>query len=115
MSAAEVARQLAAAPPPSAPPTATPTPTLTPSPSSAGQARVRRTLATDGGLIVATCSGSLVTIETMSPAQGYTVHERDREPRRQAEAEFRSVSDDQDRVKVEVRCVSGVPTLGVHD
>ncbi|MEU4239623.1 hypothetical protein [Actinoplanes sp. NPDC026619] len=70
------------------------------SPASAVQSFV-----TDGGTVTASCT----EIKTMSPAQGYSVHEQD-----DHEGEFRGIRDNHDRVKVELSCAGGVPNLRVR-
>jgi hypothetical protein len=95
---AEVARE-AAALPAATPPART---SIGPSPSPAGD----RTLLTKAGTVVARCVGSQAEIRSMSPVPGYAVHERQGN-----EGEFRSTSDNHDRVKFSVRCASGRPEL----
>jgi hypothetical protein len=73
-----------------------------------------RTFATRGGTVTARCVGSQVEIVSMSPVQGYAVHERATGPRDDAEGEFRSTGDGHDRVKVDVRCRSGAPVIEVR-
>lgn len=111
---AQVARELA-----SLPSTVPPVPSGSPSrPSprpSASQAAgeapvaVSRTLATRGGTVVARCAGGRPRIVTMSPAPGFSLHEQDG-----VEGEFRSTSDNHDRVKFAIACSGGRPTLVPH-
>lgn len=62
-------------------------------------------LHTRGGTVVADCR----RIISMSPAQGYAVHEQDDD-----EGEFRSVSDNQKRVKIDLAgCAAGLPRFAV--
>jgi hypothetical protein len=128
-----VARALAEAATSPAPPTPTPpatpsstaTPPSTSSPSSPGTAApsasagpdpVRKTFRTTGGTIIAQCVGPRVQVLSMSPAQGYAVHEGiDRELRSSTEVEFRSRGDNDDRVKADLRCSAGAPVLQPHD
>jgi hypothetical protein len=50
----------------------------------------------------------------MSPAQGFTVHERDAGPQGgEAEGEFRGSADDHNRLKVDVTCAGGRPELRI--
>jgi hypothetical protein len=50
-------------------------------------------------------------IVSMTPAQGFEVHERDGD-----EGEFRSTSDNHDRVKIDVSCPgSGRPVVTARD
>jgi hypothetical protein len=108
ISEAEVARQLAdepsAAPPPSSP---------APSAASATPSTaVPRSFTTRGGSVIARCDAGRAVIVSMAPAQGFAVHERDRGPQDdEAEGEFRSTADGNDRIEVEVRCAGGVPAL----
>jgi hypothetical protein len=60
---------------------------------------------TRGGIVTADCDH----IISMSPAQGYGVHEQS-----SREGEFRGVSDNHDRVKVELRCSGGVVDLRIR-
>jgi hypothetical protein len=75
---------------------------------------VVKTFATRAGTITARCAGDLVQVVSMSPAQGYAVHDGVHgELRASAEAEFRGVADDHDRVKARLRCASNVPSVNV--
>jgi hypothetical protein len=74
-----------------------------PSPSSSETASSFRTR---GGTVVADCDG----ISSMSPADGFQVHER-----QSREGEFRSVRDNHDRVKVKLTCVNGIPHVDERD
>jgi len=87
---------------PTAAPT-TPTPATTPTKPTkpAGQS-----FRTRGGVVTADCDG----IIAMAPAQGYGVHEQS-----SREGEFRGVSDNHKRVKVELRCSGGVVDLRIRD
>ncbi|MCW2140894.1 hypothetical protein BXY51_005458 [Actinoplanes cyaneus] len=100
MSEADVEQALGEVPA-TAPPSATPA--GEPSPSAVSREQSFRTR---GGTVVAGCDG----IVSMSPAQGFGVHER-----RQSEGEFRGVRDDHVRVKVELTCVDGVPHIDERD
>lgn len=125
---AEVADLLAAASPsastgtgaaPSASPGDGPSPGTGAGPSAsratvdpATPAGVRKTFPTPGGTVTARCAGGLIQVVSMSPAQGYAVHDGvDRELRGEVEAEFRGTADDHDRVEARLRCVSGVPDI----
>jgi hypothetical protein len=55
--------------------------------------------------------GTQAEIRSMSPVPGYAVHERAQGPQAEAEGEFRSTSDNHDRVKFSVRCADGSPAL----
>jgi hypothetical protein len=118
-----VARELAgaAATPAPSPPSASlpsasrPSPEAAPS-VSAGPDPVRKTFRTSGGTIIARCVGDRVQVLSMSPAQGYAVHDGiGREPRTTVETEFRSRGDNDDRVKADLRCSAGTPVLQPHD
>ncbi|GLY93514.1 hypothetical protein Acsp02_07700 [Actinoplanes sp. NBRC 103695] len=104
----EVARRLAAAPEEST----TPAP---PEPSPRSQ-RDTETKRTPGGTVVADCVDGAPEIVSMSPAQGFNVHEWDRGPQRgdSAEGEFRGQSNNHDRVKVHVRCGGDTPDVEVE-
>lgn len=116
---AEVARELAAQP--SALPTAAPSelpsdagpsgPTPSRSSSTASATPVTRPFATRGGTVVAQCVPGGARIVSMSPAQGFAVHEQTGGARAEAEGEFRGTSDNHDRVKVTVLCAGGRPDL----
>ena len=104
MSQGEVARELAAQP--SSPPSASPSPAATPRPSAEPLSKRTR-----GGTVIARCDGGTPVIVSMTPAQGFEVHERDGD-----EGEFRSTSDNHDRVKIDVSCAgSGKPTVSARD
>lgn len=104
LSAAEAADQLARQP--SAPPASAAT-GARPAPSG-----VTRTFRTRGGTVVGRCAGSRPEIVSMSPGQGFELHEQDRGLQEDdAEGEFRSLSNEDDRFSFEVVCVGGVPSL----
>jgi hypothetical protein len=95
LSQSEVERELAAQP-------ATPSPSRyasqSPSPSAtAGADPVSRR--TRGGTVVARCDDGRARLIQMSPAPGFEVHDRDDD-----EGEFRSVSDNHDRIKISLDC-----------
>ena len=52
--------------------------------------------------MVARCADGAAVIVSMSPAQGFEVHEHDGPQDDGAEGEFRGISDNHDRVKIEV-------------
>lgn len=115
----EVARALAvatassepgtASPPPStgtsAPPSATTDPT---GPAGSGPTVV----SSAGGRVIAECTGALVEVLSWTPAQGYRTKEVERGPAHEVKVEFES--DDGD-VKIELRCVDGVPSAEIDD
>ncbi|MGI5148657.1 septum formation initiator [Plantactinospora sp. CA-294935] len=122
----EVARALAATPPPSAPgavPPGGPTPSggtasVAPTPSAApgspaGADDARRLVSTPGGTVVAECDGRRVWLTAWTPAQGYRVGEVERGPDDDAEVTFHGSGG---RIEVEVECVAGrpVPTWKSH-
>lgn len=77
----------------------------TPAPSETEQAPETHSVSTRGGTVVADCR----RIISMSPAQGFALHDRDDD-----EGEFRSVRDNHLRVRVDLAdCVNGVPHLEV--
>jgi hypothetical protein len=75
------------------------------SPTSPEPTTAKRSFPTRGGTVVATCERIL----TMAPAQGFAIHEQDAR-----EGEFRGVSDNHDRVKVELSCAAGTPQLRIR-
>jgi hypothetical protein len=79
---------------------------MSPEPSATGSAAVSQSFPTRGGTVVASCE----RIETMAPAQGFAIHEQS-----DREGEFRGVSDNHDRVKVELSCANGTPHLRIRD
>ena len=95
------------------PPAATGTgdkPSPKPSPSVS-----TRTFPTRGGTVVGRCVGGRSEIVSMAPNQGFELHEQDRGGQDgDAEGEFRSVSDNHDRVKFEVVCSGGAPSISVR-
>jgi hypothetical protein len=116
LSQSEVERELAEAtqvpsesPPTSLPPTP-PSPTA-PSPTASASASAPRSFSTSGGRVVARCVAGEAVIVSMSPAQGFAVHDGEGG----AEGEFRGISDDHDRVKVDVSCRAGTPDVEVRE
>jgi hypothetical protein len=101
---AEVAREAAALPAPSGRASLGPAPSASTSPSASVTSD--RSIITKGGTVVARCVGGQAEIRLMSPVSGYAVHEREG-----SEGEFRSTSDNHDRVKFRVQCVDGRPEL----
>ncbi|MEN3615149.1 septum formation initiator [Plantactinospora sp. ZYX-F-223] len=122
----EVARALAATPPPSAPgavppggpapsggtASAGPIPSAAPG-SPAGADDARRLVSTPGGTVLAECAGRQVWLTAWTPAQGYRVGEVERGPDDDAEVTFHGSGG---RIEVEVECVAGrpVPTWKSH-
>jgi hypothetical protein len=85
-------------------PTVAPTTPATSAPTKSAKP-VGQSFPTRGGTVVADCDH----IISMSPAQGYGVHEQGTE-----EGEFRGVSDNHKRVKVELSCVGGRVDLRIR-
>jgi hypothetical protein len=117
LSPADVARQLSAAPstPPSPAPVTTgaaapPSSPASTEPSATTGAGSRPAVESRrGNTVVARCAGTQAEILTMTPALGFAVHEKSSGPQHEAEGEFRSSSDNHDRVKVRVTCSDGTP------
>lgn len=111
LSHSEVDRELAARPD-QAPPATSPTPSASVSPSastSAGSGPV--STRTRGGTVIARCVAGQPRVVSMTPAQGYEVHERGDD-----EGEFRGVSDNHDRVKLDLSCgADGRPVVAVTE
>ncbi|RBQ14777.1 hypothetical protein DP939_39075 [Spongiactinospora rosea] len=64
-------------------------------------------ISTEGGTLVARCSGGMVTLGSLTPAQGYAVDDVDAGPVARARAEFETGDTE---IRVEVRCdASGKP------
>ncbi len=84
----------------------TPAPSMpSATPSASGGVADTHSFRTPGGTVVADCRRIL----SMSPAQGFTLHEQDDD-----EGEFRDVRDEHHRVKVDLNdCVDGVPQLEI--
>ncbi|HET6529955.1 MAG TPA: hypothetical protein VFH03_04970 [Actinoplanes sp.] len=104
LSRAEVERELAQA-------TSAPSVPRSPSPSAPASASAPRSFATAGGTVVVRCVAGRAEIVSMSPAQGFEVHDGGDG----AEGEFRGISDDHDRVEVEASCRGGRPALEERD
>lgn len=103
----ELARQLAVSPSASAGVGERPPPSRSPS-----SAATTRTFPTRAGTVVGRCAGTRPEVVSMSPRQGYELHEQDRGLQDDdAEGEFRGQDDRDDRVKFEIVCPGGVPTL----
>lgn len=70
-----------------------------------------RTFTTPAGTVVGRCAGGRPEVVSMSPAQGYSVHDRDTGPQSDdADGEFRSAGGGA-RVEFEIVCAAGVPEL----
>jgi hypothetical protein len=105
LSRSEVERELAGQPTPS------PAQSVPVSPSPSVRKAEPLSKRTRGGTVIARCDGGVPIVVSMTPAQGFEVHERDGD-----EGEFRSTSDNHDRVKIDVSCdASGTPTVSARD
>ncbi|RSM52629.1 hypothetical protein DMB66_39925 [Actinoplanes sp. ATCC 53533] len=103
----ELARQITGSPSASAGTGARPS-----SPPAPATTAATRTFPTRAGTVVGRCAGTRPEVVSMSPRQGYELHEQDRGPQEDdAEGEFRGLGDRADRVKFEIVCPGGVPTL----
>ena len=111
MSQAEVERELAAQPPAS--PSASRCPRRhRPRRRRRRPSRRRVRSPPRAGTVVARCDGGAALIVSMSPAQGFEVHEREDGPQDDgAEGEFRGISDNHDRVKIDVTCADRRPEI----
>jgi hypothetical protein len=68
----------------------------------------QRTITSEGGNVVAECSGTLARIVSTDPADGYTVRKIDPGPATRVRVWFKA----KNQVKVDIHCVGGVPTQG---
>ena len=109
LSAADVDKQLREQPSASAALGGNPSPT-TGSPSPEPTVKEPAVKRTRGGTVVARCVGTRAQIVTMTAAIGFTVHEKEG-----AEGEFRSSSDNHDRVKIRVSCAGGDPSISAEN
>ena len=102
LSQSEVERELAGQPStPSSSPSTSPSPSGSPS-ASTGSGSAPVSERTRGGTVVARCVDGQPRLVSMTPAQGFEVHERGTD-----EGEFRSYRDNHDRVKIDVNCDAG--------
>ncbi|GAA3946952.1 hypothetical protein Aau02nite_78300 [Amorphoplanes auranticolor] len=119
LSAAEVADELArqVAVSPSAAEGSGSRPPATPSASaSASSGPPTLTFPTRAGTVVGRCAGARPEVVSMSPRQGYELHEQDRGLQDDdAEGEFRAQGGGKDRVKFEIVCRAGIPALVADD
>jgi hypothetical protein len=98
-----------AAPPPS--PTAS-APSPSASPRRAGTTRV---MTLSGGVVVARCSGGVVTLESLTPAPGYQVDDAERGPGDRVRVKFESEERHGSKSEIEVRCSGDHPVETVKD
>ena len=114
----EVDRALAAATAPAEPGTASPPPPTATSPPAAtadptGSAGSDPTVVSStGGTVIARCTGSMAEVLAWTPAQGFRTEDDERGPAREVKVEFESDDDD---IRVEVRCVDGLPSAEIDD
>jgi hypothetical protein len=105
----ELARQIDTSPPSPSPSPSPSSPSATagtgdrPSPTASV---ATQSFPTGAGTVIGRCVGGRPELVSMSPRQGYEVHDQD-----DNEGEFRSRGDNHDRVKFEIVCRDGVPTL----
>jgi hypothetical protein len=92
-------------PTPSASRTASSSPQPTHS-TNPGSSASTKSFSTTGGVVAATCRGSVISLESARPADGWTVEVKDRGPER---VEVRFENDAGDRTEVRVSCVHGDP------
>jgi hypothetical protein len=85
-------------------PAASPDPAMSPSAPGAGSEKV---LTTQGGSIVARCTGAEVTLTSWSPASGYRTDGVEPGPSPAVSVKFKA---GRTEIQVEVTCVGGVPT-----
>lgn len=112
----EVTSRLSASP--DVQPTQAPSAAVSPGSSPSGAVTVPpavpRVLGTDGGTIVATCAGNLVTLLSWSPRQGYQADHVVRGPALLASLRFKARSGGGD-VRAQVSCVNGEPRVAIVD
>ncbi|MHB1615034.1 MAG: hypothetical protein ACYCYA_12095 [Actinomycetes bacterium] len=86
----------------------------TASPDGSGSATVTRTYTTTGGSVVGSCSGSVITLLSWSPAPGWQVSDVSRGPDQKVEVTFVTTTPPAQgptQVKVEGVCSSGTPVF----
>src|SRR5262249_4823393 len=97
-----------------------PSPTLSPPARSktpaTSPAKSDRVLVSEGGTVVASCTGSLVTLLSWSPAQGYHVVSVNRGPATPAPIRFgHDEARETDTSRLSVFCRNGTPEAKVGD
>jgi hypothetical protein len=96
-------------------PPATPSQTRGATPrSSTAPTPVVRSLTTRGGLVVGSCSRTLVTVSA-APTVGWAIEDLDGGPAQEARVRFERTGDGDGRVEVRARCVGGSPRFSVED
>jgi len=93
-------------PSPSATRTSSPKPTRSSTPSPTSPSTKRAVISSEGGSVVAECTGDRVYLVSWSPKDGYSVGEVRRGPAQEAELRFEK---DHVRVKISVECRGGSP------
>lgn len=78
-------------------------------PSTRSSVRRLVVLNTEGGTVVASCAGGLVTLRSWSPAQGYSIDEAEPGPATVAKVEFDG--DDREDAEARVGCSGGRPVM----
>jgi hypothetical protein len=87
-----------------------PSPSDSPSGPATAASSPSRLLASDGGTVVASCDGALVTLLSWSPAQGYRVVKVERGPAKIAEIRFSDGDGHEDHAdRLRVFCRNGRP------
>jgi serine/threonine-protein kinase len=92
-----------------APTTTTTTPGATPTATGGGSTGGDTTLSSDGGSVVARCSGTEVFVVSWQEAAGYTVKKAEHGPKAQIQIMFDPVAQGK-KVTMHVSCDGGVPT-----
>ncbi len=83
----------------------------TPSTPPTGSTEVSpdRTLTSDGGSVVARCSGTDVYLVSWDPAPGYELTKAEHGPKPQVQVIFKQISADNSKVIMNTQCVDGTP------
>jgi hypothetical protein len=98
---------------PSASPTSSTSPSVSPgSPRTAGAATV---MTLPGGVVVARCDGGMVTLESLTPFQGYETDDVERGPREVVRVKFESEEGHGAKAESEVRCSGDRPVATAKD
>jgi serine/threonine protein kinase len=87
------------------PPPVEPTP-----PGETGTPSADTTLSSDGGSVVARCTGSQVFVVSVQPAAGYEVKKAEQGPKPQVQISFDPVTKGPKKVTMHVSCSAGTPT-----
>lgn len=99
---------------PSGEPSPTRSPTRSSGPSSppAGPSAVRRTWQGAGGLVIADCRGSAISLVSSSADAGFRVEVKGRGPE-ELELDFEGQGEEGRETQVKARCESGIPVFEV--